>query len=395
MLRQLLHQPRFVVWPALALRCVMNVGVVTRPHATIALFTSVRFATTGAGAAEVKQQRRKKKSDAAGSESTRNTSVEGKRKTRRGGAASKAVGNDENKGDGFDADDIRGDSTKPWEEEEEEGFPLVEADDVLNGADGISPRGHRRAVESVVADEYDAAEEPEDDEVAASAGDTAADGVDEIAPTDGESRYLKDRFPDLVAEYDEDTNEEPAGEVLVDSARVVSWKCVECGFKWKSGVFVRTCLRTKCPQCEQIRNPRLTARFVQLWDQSLNDPCVDPKTVAASSNKSAYWRCSNCNTSFKARIKDMVSDKAKCPSCSMLNLDADFSKYENGLLQEWHPLKNGDLQPGQVEPTDQTKLWWLCMACGHEWEATLAARLSKSRRTKGKDCPVCHGKGKS
>ncbi|KAH9598959.1 putative Zinc-ribbon domain [Trypanosoma melophagium] len=209
-----------------------------------------------------------------------------------------------------------------------------------------------------------------------------------------ESRLLIDRFPDLAAEYDTKANKQPVNEVLVDSACVVWWKCLECEFRWESGIFVRTCLRTKCQQCEKRRNPCLGSRLVQLWDHSLNDPCIDPKTVTRSSNKSAYWRCPTCSTSFQARIKDMVAEKAKCPSCSLLNLHADFSKDENGLLQEWHPLKNGDLKPSQVKLTDQTKLWWLCMACGHEWEATLAVRLNKSRRAKGRECPVCLGKGK-
>lgn len=257
-----------------------------------------------------------------------------------------------------------------------------------------SSRGQRRSQSKLAVDSDELEEGDDREEDGAAPGSTTGGDDDTVPRMEEESRFLKDRFSDLAAEYDTEANQEPLEEVFVDSARVASWKCVECGFKWKSGVFVRTCLRTKCPQCERERNPCLGSRLIQLWDHSLNDPCIDPKTVTASSNKTAYWRCPTCSTSYQARIKDMVAEKARCPSCSLLNLHADFSKDENGLLQEWHPLKNGDLQPSQAKPTDHTKLWWLCMACGHEWEATLAARLSKSRRTRGKDCPVCQGKGK-
>ncbi|RNF13996.1 uncharacterized protein Tco025E_05972 [Trypanosoma conorhini] len=268
-----------------------------------------------------------------------------------------------------------------------------EAELILSRQQRPRRRG-RRASSSAAPNEHalDGEDEADEEDRGASGGRSNAE--DSVPALDVESRFLKDRFPDLAAEYDTEANQTPLEEVVVDSAQVASWKCVGCGFKWRSGVFVRTCLRTRCPLCEKERNPCLGGRLVQLWDHSLNDPCIDPKAVVASSNKSAYWRCPSCATSFQARIKDMVSDKAKCPSCSLLNLHADFSKDENGLLQEWHPLKNGDLQPSQVKPTDHTKLWWLCMACGHEWEATLAARLTRTRRAKGKECPVCHGKGR-
>ncbi|KAG8342653.1 hypothetical protein TRVL_06520 [Trypanosoma vivax] len=282
-----------------------------------------------------------------------------------------------------------------WENDEHDEYGARESESLIEH--GVP---HRRERPLLASDEAAGGLDLDEEEVNASDVDSVPEtsplhGVTDSNPLDAqESRYLKDCFPDLAAEYDADANGQPLSEVLADSALVVSWKCLECEFKWKSGVFVRTCLRTKCPQCEQERNPRLAVHLVQLWDHSLNDPCVDPKTVTASSSKSAYWRCSNCGMSYQARIKDMASEKAKCPSCSMLSLHADFSKGENNLLQEWHPIKNGDLLPSQIQPTDPTKLWWLCMACGHEWEATLAARLSKSRRARGKGCPVCHGKGR-
>jgi hypothetical protein len=52
------------------------------------------------------------------------------------------------------------------------------------------------------------------------------------------------------------------------------------------------------------------------------------------------------------------------------------------LLKEWHPSSNGDLTPRSVKIGYPKKIWWLCGE-GHEWQATIKARL------KNNDCPIC------
>jgi hypothetical protein len=52
------------------------------------------------------------------------------------------------------------------------------------------------------------------------------------------------------------------------------------------------------------------------------------------------------------------------------------------LVKEWHPSRNGDLNPSNVTPGSGKKVWWIC-AEGHEWEATVKSRM------KGNDCPFC------
>jgi len=52
------------------------------------------------------------------------------------------------------------------------------------------------------------------------------------------------------------------------------------------------------------------------------------------------------------------------------------------LVKEWHPTANGDITPRSVKIGYPKKLWWLCSE-GHEWQATIKARL------KHKDCNIC------
>lgn len=53
------------------------------------------------------------------------------------------------------------------------------------------------------------------------------------------------------------------------------------------------------------------------------------------------------------------------------------------LAKEWHPTRNGDLNPRNVTPGSGKKVWWIC-AQGHEWEATIYSR------NRGSGCPTCN-----
>lgn len=55
------------------------------------------------------------------------------------------------------------------------------------------------------------------------------------------------------------------------------------------------------------------------------------------------------------------------------------------LAKEWHPFKNGKLNPEDVTFGSHRKVWWQCRK-GHEWEAQIKSR------SKGNGCPYCSNK---
>jgi hypothetical protein len=57
------------------------------------------------------------------------------------------------------------------------------------------------------------------------------------------------------------------------------------------------------------------------------------------------------------------------------------------LVDEWHPLKNGKLNPYYFMPRSNRILWWRCME-GHEWKASIANRTGVNKT----GCPICSGK---
>jgi DNA-directed RNA polymerase subunit RPC12/RpoP len=56
------------------------------------------------------------------------------------------------------------------------------------------------------------------------------------------------------------------------------------------------------------------------------------------------------------------------------------------ISSEWHPKKNGSLDPKEIARASRKKIWWQCVK-GHEWQAAVY-----SRTIGGNGCPYCSGK---
>ncbi|MBQ2425127.1 MAG: zinc-ribbon domain-containing protein, partial [Lachnospiraceae bacterium] len=50
---------------------------------------------------------------------------------------------------------------------------------------------------------------------------------------------------------------------------------------------------------------------------------------------------------------------------------------------EWHPTKNGDLDPWMIAEKSNQRFWWKC-TCGHEWRVSVNSRVTKKT-----GCPMC------
>ena len=62
--------------------------------------------------------------------------------------------------------------------------------------------------------------------------------------------------------------------------------------------------------------------------------------------------------------------------------------FNENIIKQWHPTKNGDLKLEQFTHGSNKKIWWLCPnkckeGCLHEWEMTINAVSS------GSGCPYC------
>lgn len=107
--------------------------------------------------------------------------------------------------------------------------------------------------------------------------------------------------------------------------------------------------------------------------------------VRPSSHKKYWWLCDKGHE-WEARA-DHRSNGSGCPYCvnqKVLSGFNDLSTINPKLAKEWHPIKNGNIQPTMVIAKTDKNAWWLG-ECGHEWQARILGRMQ------GNGCPYCSG----
>ena len=194
--------------------------------------------------------------------------------------------------------------------------------------------------------------------------------------------------PELSAEWHPTKNGNLQPEyVSASSNRKVWWLCKE-GHEWQAVINSRKD-GVGCPYCAGKRavigesdlltvNPFLATQ----WHATKNGK-LTPQNVTAFSNKLVWWQCEKGH-----EWRTMVCNRSNggnCPICSGRQVLADYNDLSTtmpSLAQEWHPTKNGELEPTCVTSGSDKKVWWLCKK-GHEWEAVISSRKA------GSGCPYC------
>ena len=195
----------------------------------------------------------------------------------------------------------------------------------------------------------------------------------------------------LLAQWDTERNDGLSPhDVSFGSHRKLWWSC-ENGHHWQAAVYARTG-GSGCPFCTRRRpwigkndlasqNPELLPQ----WHPTKNVGLA-PSQVAANSHKSVWWVCEKGHE-WRAQIRGRVNGSG-CPVCAnriLMPGENDLAATHPELSRQWHPTKNGTLTPGDLMAGTSRKVWWQCEK-GHEWQATVASRVS------GAGCPVCAGK---
>lgn len=123
--------------------------------------------------------------------------------------------------------------------------------------------------------------------------------------------------------------------------------------------------------------------LVAEWHPTKNGT-LTPVQVTAGSNLKVWWQCEHGH-----EWQAMPNNRRKgvgCPYCAGKKVTPgynDLATVNPELAKEWHPTKNGELKPSDVQAQSNKKVWWLCPACGHEWTAQVSDRFNK------RGCPIC------
>lgn len=140
---------------------------------------------------------------------------------------------------------------------------------------------------------------------------------------------------------------------------------------------------TKLPPVSVVRPD-----IVEEWDTERNSP-LNPHEISAGSSQKVWWICKNDNRHrWQAYICNRTQKKVDCPYCAgQLTMEPDsIYALRPGLMADWHPTKNGDLDPKTISLGSQKRIWWRCQS-GHEW-STMAFTRAKD----DKGCPYCTGR---
>ncbi|WP_400240167.1 zinc-ribbon domain-containing protein [Methanomethylophilus alvi] len=172
------------------------------------------------------------------------------------------------------------------------------------------------------------------------------------------------------------------------------WWLGKCGHEWQATVNARN-RGTGCPFCSNTRvlpgfNDLLTknSALAAEW-HPIKNGALKPDHILENSSKKVWW-LGKCGHEWQATPDTRA--RSGCPVClNRLFVPGinDFLSLEPDLSKEWHPNKNGDLEPGTIKATYDEPVWWLGK-CGHEWQET-----PRARHYYRAGCPTCFRESKT
>ena len=182
-------------------------------------------------------------------------------------------------------------------------------------------------------------------------------------------------------------------------------------FEWENSI--RNQVKTnECPYLSKY-NPRIWVGFNDLvtthpelaeqWHPIKNGP-LTPKMVTDGSNKKVWWLMRHRDTvtgkNFDFEWQAIVANRVKQPTCPYLVGKYvkigfnDLATTHPTLAKEWHPTKNGALNPTHVTAGSDKKVWWLLpyddTITGKHFEFEWEAKINN--RSRGKGCPFLFGR---
>lgn len=196
--------------------------------------------------------------------------------------------------------------------------------------------------------------------------------------------------PSLAAQWHPERNGGlvPASVTSGSSKRV--WWRDEHGHEWRSSVASRVGGHG-CPYCSG-RNPVAgTGDLVTLcpalgaqWHPEKNGDLL-PSHVSPGAKRRVWWLDEHGHE-WASTVKDRAAGH-HCPYCSgrvAIIGETDLASQRPEIARQWHPHRNGELEPNAVTFGSSRLVWWLCPD-GHEWETRVTYRTTPG----GSGCPLC------
>lgn len=194
--------------------------------------------------------------------------------------------------------------------------------------------------------------------------------------------------PELAKDWSSTENGKLTPKMFSKGSRyVANWCCHRCGMETARSIrSYNGCTRCKTEKSLEKSNLEIACpHLVEEWDYQKNGE-NRPSDYAPSSNKYAWWICSNCGHGWSCKIGNRSILGRGCPLCAnklVITGRNDLATTHPQLAKEWHDTKNKTLTPKRVSYGSGKKVWWQCPN-NHEYQATIL------HRAHGTECPVCH-----
>ncbi|MGD0524193.1 MAG: zinc-ribbon domain-containing protein [Polyangiaceae bacterium] len=185
-------------------------------------------------------------------------------------------------------------------------------------------------------------------------------------------------------------------DVVVGSTQSVWWRCpVAKDHLWRTTCAARATQDEGCPFCanrQLARDNTLAARFPEVaseWHPTLNG-MAKPRDLVPGSKAKVWWRCGRDSAhAWQAAVCRRTRDGTRCPVClgRALTPATSLAAVAPYVAAQWHPHRNGDVEPRDVLAGSGKAYWWQCaVAKDHVWRAPV------HRRVEGTGCPFCLGR---
>ena len=197
---------------------------------------------------------------------------------------------------------------------------------------------------------------------------------------------LKTKNPSLARQWHPVKNRDLRPEDVTPGSNKKAWWLCEKGHEWKEFIVYRN-IGLGCPYCANRRINKencLKTKNLLLsseWHPFKNGD-LKPEGVVPGSEKRVWWLCVKGHE-WQTKISDRTVNNTGCPYCFNKSAEYDLTISNPELAEMWHPEKNGNLTPADVNANSVNTVWWLCKN-GHEWKE----KVYLQDRSEG--CPLCH-----
>lgn len=126
------------------------------------------------------------------------------------------------------------------------------------------------------------------------------------------------------------------------------------------------------------------------WHPDRNG-ALRPCDVFVTSRRKVWWLGEDCGHAWLASVMGRGFQGNKCLVCAGYQVSIGFNDLASQfpeVAEDWHPTRNGDLQPTEVTWGTSRAVWWQCGVCTYEWKVSIAQRTGRG----GTKCKVCQGK---